>query len=293
MASPIGSANQVFAIGYDNEPTQPIVSAYPPAVPWALTAGTYATGTTGTSSAESGASSTYAIQTTAQLYVNPFYLDQDVVYREIEHDISADTVAGTGSATGGWFGGLYSFGTSYSTTGLPSEVASGTYFTKVTDWVFNYRISQNSVTAQTYSLASGEAPSAWSSTQGNLSTDFTGQQRIHVFSTTVAQTLSQGKYLIVHGHTRRTAGAAVFSGNHGAFLLQSNFAGAAHYLGSAAFDSPVQSAGSMTTVVVSTHSTGTAGVSIGGAPLPDSFVRSQISATASGDIRMLMPNFYY
>jgi len=305
MASPIGEVPAAFDLGYDNNALAPPNSVFYPQPPLPLFAGTYSTGSVNTASTDTtGAQtiSTFARLTTAQMYVNPMYLDRDIWFREVEIGVSGNTVAGTGSVTGGWMVGLYSQTTTYNTASSGNtDLSSGSCFTKVSDFGYAYRMSQNSVTEASYLLWKGTdygnssltAYATSLSTTGAGSALFTGQRDLPMYSNTVPQTLQAGNYLVLHGFTKTSGGANVFSTPHGMFVSNSLTAAAGTYMGSTAWEAP-EFLGSMTTQVSSTHSTGTAAVAQGVNFLPNSFVASQIpTQTGSADVKWLVPNFYY
>jgi hypothetical protein len=299
VTGPLGFVPAFAGVGYNNEPSPFVASQFPvPPVP--LATGSYQLATTTTlASSESGASSTYSAGTTQMFYVNPMQVYNDVSFREIEMGMSASFVVGTGSGTAGWNVGIYQQTTTYKTQSGSgtAETTSGTVFTKIIDGGFGIMVSQNSATdfgvRMWVGTASNATTAAGSTTSGNISTDFTGQREVVLYNNTAGSYLPMGSYLVVHGHSSRSSNAAVFSCNHGMFLSQSQTASSGYYLGSAAYVAPYQLAGKISTTGSASATGAQANVPATVNLLPSSFLASQVSATASGEIRWLVPNIYY
>jgi hypothetical protein len=235
--------------------------------------------------------------------MNPMVVPSDVVYRQVEMGVSANTVAGTGSVTGGWMVGIYKQSTTWATNSV-SETTSGTLITNVSKMGYGFQMSQNSVTAGSYVLWRGTNPSNSSNSlyasstsgTGTMSDLFTGQRDINLTSGATASTLSAGQYYIVHGFTKTSVGANVMSAAHGMFVSNSLTAAAGTYLGSTNWEVPTGGyAGSFTTQVstIDTGGVGTANVPVGLNCLPDTLASSVVSATGSADVKWLQPSFYY
>jgi len=302
MASPIGTVPAVFDIGYDNAPT-PNVGLQYPYMPAPLGSATVYTGATGTASSETGVSSTFSNKTTQSFYVNPFQVDRDIVYREVRMAVSGNTVAATGSGTAAWCAALYKVSTTYSqgnsgnlgVTG--SDYVSGTLYTLAHGpWQFNILATQNSVTAQTYRFWSGSnssMSSAFNSTGGNISTDMTIQAAVSMHSDTAPATIPQGHYLLVHGFSSRSSGAAIYSANHGFYLSQSNTLNNTRFLGGVAAARPFPLLGNISNTTETYGTVAAAAVATHLNLMPATFASSAISNTGVEAVRWLVPDIFY
>jgi len=158
--------------------------------PYPLAASTWNSGTTGNSSAGSS-------QTTASFKLAPYIIDDQVSFHDVEAELSINTVAGTGSAIAAYMYGLYTFD-------IPNS-----RFNSLSTFMFGYRLSQNSVTAQTHQFYWGTNPAANSTGVTNSSVSFTGVKRFDIYDG--AATLTAGQYYIVAGFTQSSNAANVIN----------------------------------------------------------------------------------
>jgi hypothetical protein len=126
----------------------------------------------------------------------PFILPQAVAFNQPRVALSCATVAGTGSVSQQHAVGLYTF--------------NGATLSLSTSWVFNFRASQNSSTAQTINWFFGTHSTQNSSQiSGAVANSITGLRILTMGSN--AHTLSAGNYVLVYAHSRSSVGANVWS----------------------------------------------------------------------------------
>ena len=165
------------------------VGQWPP-VPWPVAQTAAVLGTTG----NTGGST----QITASATFCPLVLPVAVTFGKVLMQVSFATAAGTGSASMGWQVGIYSL--------------TGNTLSRVDSWMWRANISQNSVTAQSWSWWSGSTTGvSQSSLGGNVSATFTRLADLIVANKGAVSTLSAGQYWIGMVYTRRSSNAAIWN----------------------------------------------------------------------------------
>lgn len=169
-----------------------ITASHWPFVPWPIATSTLPLGTTG----GTGGST----QITASFHVCPLVIPAAIAYGAVLMPVSFATVAGTGSVTMGHQIGLYTL--------------NGATLSQVTSWAWGARLSQNSVTAQSWNWWYGSDSTAnTSSLGGNVSATFASLADIVMMDKTTA-TLNAGQYFLAAIYTRRSSNAAVWGTVH-------------------------------------------------------------------------------
>lgn len=147
----------------------------------------------GTSTTVAGPSTRYTVSMTWM----PLALPCAVTFKEVRMPIAFSTVAGTGSVSMGLNVGLYSL--------------TGNTFSRVSSWMWQANVSQNSVSAQTWSWWSGSTTGvSQSSLAGNVSASFTRVNDILLAAKTNVSTLTAGQYWLAAAYTRKSSNAAVW-----------------------------------------------------------------------------------
>ena len=169
------------------EGMQQTIGFWPVSMEASLQTRSYNSGTT----AATGGSS----QTSGTIYMCPMVVDHYVTAHRISDAFSYATAAGTGSVTAGWQYGLYT--------------QTGGSLSLLSSFVLNVRMSQSSVTAQSWYLYWGtNSTSNSSSWGGNSSASVTGQRFAPLFTNT-GITITPGTYFWGICYTHRTSGASV------------------------------------------------------------------------------------
>lgn len=194
------------------------MSAWPNILPGSTAVSTYYSGSTSIGGGGNSTRTGY----TFSLYAVPFPLPAALAFSEIRVGVSNQSVAATGSATHMFSLGFYS--NNASTLSLVSAFYGGIV------------LSQNSVTAQTFSVFTATTAGATSgagggmagiskhsvySSQGNISANsqIFGRLQFIRIDSGAAATLPAGQYYVVFGNATASSGANVLS-NVG--ILQSN-----------------------------------------------------------------------
>lgn len=294
----LGTVPGIAALGYDSMGLRTF-AGWPP-YPLPMASSTVNSGTTGTASTGGAGTSTYQSLTTAILYVAPFSPVHNVSYHDVHNYHSFSSAAGTGSHTAGAVLGLYARGS----TGNPTT--TDTVWSLQTFWQKNIRLSQNSVTAQTWQTYQGsESSQSSGSTSGNAATDYTGSRALDYHSATtnalgVTQIVTSGDYLMVYGATQKTSGGAnVYGGIDTVlnFLSMSNSQLQTMEWGIPASSNPYQQSQAgyfsttMATSYVLTAGSATNQTFAGHSMLPGTFAASKVTGLDSG-FRSLVPQFY-
>jgi hypothetical protein len=179
-------ANSVTVSG----PAAPVVFQYPAFIPSSAVFSSYYSGSTSQGAGGNSTLSGY----TFSIYLIPAPIDCAVAYSAALHPVSFNTAAATGSATFIWTCGIYSHN-------------NGT-LSKFDDWFGGMLFSQNSLTAQTWSIFTfstagattgnnsgfaGLSTESIRSSQGNVSAVLTGPKYLHI-PTGGTTTASAGNY---------------------------------------------------------------------------------------------------
>lgn len=181
--------------------------------PWPVPGIATSTVNSGTTAATGGFT-----QTTCSIYLAPMVLPYDLSYRSVEFLHSQATAAGTGSLSAGHLLGIYTM--------------NANTLSLLSSYIFNYRLSQNSVTAHSHYWYWGtNSTSNSSSLAGNISASFTGIRRVPLYDAEAS--LASSQYWYGWAHTMRTSNAAV--GNLSALMhVSESQTTLASYMGEAA-----------------------------------------------------------
>ncbi len=182
------------------------LSLWPSPLPASTAVSTYYSGSTSQGAGGNSTQSGY----TFSIYLSPVVVDYPLAYTQLMAPISNNTAAGTGSVTMLWSFGLYS--------------KNDNTLSKVDDFYGGMWLSQNSITAQTWSIFTfstagvtsanssgfaGLSTASLRTAQGNVSASIQGVRRLKIEVPT--NTITKGHYWFGMAFYSLSTGANVYS----------------------------------------------------------------------------------